>query len=275
MTTTVTAAATRERAVRPGDLRLLGKQVGYEQRAFWRNRTAAFFTFLLPVMFLMIFSTIFGNEDPQEVAGQQVPFVTFFVPGILAFGIVGTTFSNLAINLAYLRQMGVLKRVRGTPLPRWVYLAGLVGSAVITTLALTVVMLAIGVLVYDVAIRTETLPAVAVMLVLGTAAFSALGIAISSAIPNGDAAPAVTNALVLPLSFFSGVWFPVDEAPGWVSALAGLFPLKPLADGLQHAFLPGSEAPGLKAANVAWLVGWFVVGAVIAIRTFRWGARRD
>jgi ABC-2 type transport system permease protein len=272
---TATAASARGQAVRPGDLRLLVKQVGYEQRAFWRNRTAAFFTFLLPVMFLVIFSTIFGNQDPQEVGGQEVPFVTFFVPGILAFGIVGTTFSNLAINISYLREMGVLKRVRGTPLPRWIFLAGLVGSAVITTLALTAVMLTVGVLVYDVAIRTETLLAVAVMLVLGTAAFSALGLAISSAIPNGDAAPAVTNALVLPLSFFSGVWFSVDDAPQWVATLAGLFPLKPLADGLQHAFLPGSAAPGLKLANVLWLAGWFVVGAVIAVRTFKWGAGRE
>lgn len=272
--TTVTARETAARTVRRGDLRLLWKQVGYEQRAFWRNRTAAFFTFLLPVMFLFIFATIFGNER-EIIGGHEVRFATVFVPGILAFGVVGTTFSNLAINTAYQRQMGVLKRVSGTPLPRWVYLAGLIGSAVITTLVLTVVMLVIGFMVYDVSIRTETLVGSVGTLVLGTVAFSALGLAISSAIPNGDAAPAVTNALVLPLSFFSGVWFSTEDAPGWLTTVAGLFPMKPLVDGLQHAFLPGSEPPGLKLTNVLWLAGWFVVGAVVAIRTFKWSTQKD
>jgi ABC-2 type transport system permease protein len=271
---TATAAPTRDHAVRRGDLRLLGKQVRYEQRAFWRNRTAAFFTFLLPVMFLFIFATIFGNER-ENIGGQEVTFATFFVPGILGFGVVGTTFSNLAINIAYLRQMGVLKRVSGTPLPRWIFLSGLIGSAVITTLVLTAVMLVIGVLVYDVSVRADTLLGSIATLALGTMAFSALGLAISSAIPNGDAAPAVTNALVLPLSFFSGVWFSTEDAPEWLTTLAGLFPLKPLVDGLQHAFLPGSDPPGLKLANVLWLAGWFVAGAVVALRTFRWGTGRD
>jgi ABC-2 type transport system permease protein len=225
-------------------------------------------------MFLMIFATLNGN-DPVDVGRQEVPFVTFFVPGILAFGIVGTTFSNLVINIAYMRQMGVLKRIQGTPIPRWVYLSGLVGSAVITTLELTAIMLLIGRMLYDVQVRTDTLVGLIVMLVLGTAAFCALGLAISSVIPNADAAPAVTNALVLPLSFFSGVWFPLNDAPQWLTSLASVFPLKHLAEGLQHAFLPGSDAPGLQAANVAVLAAWFAGCAVMAVWKFRWGSGRD
>jgi ABC-2 type transport system permease protein len=114
-----------------------------------------------------------------------------------------------------------------------------------------------------------------VMLVLGTAAFSALGLALSSAIPNADSAPAVTNALVLPLSFFSGVWFPLNDAPKWLTTVAGIFPLKPFADGLQHAFLPGSSPPAMKAVNVASLLAWFVVSAVLAVWKFNWGAGGD
>jgi ABC-2 type transport system permease protein len=263
-----------DRAVRPGDFRLLRKQIGYEQRSFWRNRTRAFFAFLLPVMFLMIFATLNGN-DPVDVGTETVPFVTFFVPGILAFGIVGATFTNLVMSITYLRETGVLKRIQGTPIPRWVYLAGLVGSSVITTLELTAVMLLIGRVLYGVHVRSDTLVGFLVILVLGTAAFAALGLAVSSVIPNADAAPAVTNALVLPLSFFSGVWFPLNDAPAWLSTLAGIFPLKHLAEGLQHAFLPGSQPPGLRLVNVAWLVGWFVVAAALAVWKFRWGAGRD
>lgn len=251
---------------------LVLQQIRYEQRAFWRNRTAAFFTFLFPVMFLVIFASLNGN-DPVDSGGTTVPFVTLFVPGILAFGIVGTTFSNLAINMAERRQSGVLKRIQGTPLPRWVYLAGLIGSAVVTTIGFSAVVLIIGRVVYGVQPRLATAAALVVLIVLGTAAMSALGLAISSVIPNGDAAPAVTNAIVLPLSFFSGVWFPTDKAPRVLRVIADVFPLQPLAHGLQHAFLPSSAAPGLTAYDTGRLALWLVAGVAAAARWFRWTQR--
>lgn len=256
-----------------GDGQLALRQVRYAQRSFWRNKTAAFFTVLLPVMFLVIFASLNGNNQ-VAIGGAKVPFVTFFVPGILAYGIVGTTFSNLAINIADLRQTGVLKRIQGTPLPRWAYLGGLIGSAVVTTIAFTAVALLIGRLGYGVRPRGDTAAALVSTIVLGTAAMSALGLTISSVIPNGDAAPAVTNAIVLPLSFFSGVWFPVNKAPQLVQTIAAIFPLQPLADALRHAFLPGSAAPGFVWYDVWRLAAWLVVGAVAAGRWFRW-TRRD
>lgn len=254
------------------DVRLLLSQVRYDQRAFWRNRTAAFFTFLLPVMFLVIFALLNGNRL-VPFGGAQVPFLTLFVPGILAFGIVGTTFSNLAISIAGLRQTGVLKRVQGTPLPRWVYLGGLIGSAVLTTLEFSLLVLVLGRIAYGVQPRLATAPALVLMIVLGTAAMSALGLAISSIIPNGDAAPAVTNAIVLPLSFFSGVWFPTDEAPKALRLIAATFPLQPLAHGLQHAFLPSAAAPGLTLFDTGRLAVWVAVGVLAALRWFRWTQR--
>ncbi|MDQ1709754.1 MAG: type transport system permease protein [Frankiaceae bacterium] len=249
--------------------RLALHQLRYEQRAFWRNRTAAFFTFLLPVMFLLIFASLRGN-DPVEFGGAQVPFVTIFVPGILAYGITGTTFSNLAINVAGLRETGVLKRVQGTPLPRWVYLAGLIGSACVTTLALSIVVLVIGRAAYGVRPPSATALGLVLMVVLGTAAMSGLGLAISSVIPNREAAPAVTNAIVLPLSFFSGVWFPTETAPRALRLVAECFPLQPLAHGLQHAFLASTSAPGVTAFDAGRLAAWILAGIVAAVRWFRW-----
>jgi ABC-2 type transport system permease protein len=252
-----------------GDLQLALRQVRYEQRAFWRNRTAAFFTVLFPVMFLVVFASLNGNQRVVS-GGVKVPFVTLFVPGILAYGIVGTTFSNLAISVASLRQAGVLKRIQGTPLPRWAYLGGLIGSACVTTLAFSVVVLFIGRVAYGVRPRLATAPALVLMIVLGTAAMSGLGLAISSVIPNRDAAPAVTNAIVLPLSFFSGVWFPTDNAPRVLRVIADAFPLQPLAHGLQHAFLGRTAAPGLTLFDTGRLAAWMVVGTVAAIGWFRW-----
>ncbi|MEP7055805.1 MAG: ABC transporter permease [Actinomycetota bacterium] len=254
------------------DLQLALRQVRYEQRAFWRNRTAAFFTFLLPVMFLFIFASLNGN-DPVKFGGGEVPFVTLFVPGILAYGIVGTTFGNLAINIASLRQDGVLKRIQGSPIPRWVYLVGLIGSACATTVALAVVVLLIGRVGYGVKPPLATAPGLVVMILLGTAALSALGLAICSFIPNRDAAPAVTNAIVLPLSFFSGVWFPVDKAPRAVRVIAECFPLQPLAHGMQYLFLHKVPGPGLTLFDSVRLGAWIVVGVIAAIRFFRWAPR--
>ncbi len=275
----MTERAVTERPVtierRRGDLRLVARQVRYEHRAFWRNKVRAFFVFLLPVMFLFIFASLNGNAPTEVGATEKVRFVTFFVPGMLAFAIVGSTFSNLAIGLAYLRQYGILKRIQGTPLPRKVYLAGVIGGAVITTLQLTVLVLVIGKVFYDVDVRLETLPAFLVMVVLGTATFSALGIAITAIIPNGDAAPAVTNAAVLPLSFFSGVWFPIDDAPAWVGTIAGIFPMRPFAHSLQHAFFPFSDAPGFVIGDIVRLAVWLVVGTLISFRWFRWTDSRQ
>jgi len=250
-------------------LRLVVRQVSYEQRAFWRNRARAFFSFLFPVMFLFIFATLNGNARLTEGPFRGARFVTFFVPGILAYGITGTTFTNLAISLAYLREQGVLKRIEGTPLPRWVYLAGVVGSAIVLTVLLCAVTIGIGVVAYGVRVRTETLLALATTVVVGTAAWSALGLAVTGLLPNADAAPAVVNVIVLPMSFFSGVWFQVFK-PKWLVDVASWLPLRPLAEGMQHAFYSRTPAPGFLPRDLAVLAAWFVAGAVVATRTFRW-----
>jgi hypothetical protein len=157
----VSVAAAPETLTR--DLGLALWQVRYEQRAFWRNRARAFFAFLMPIMFLLIFGSIYHG---QRTGSENIPYDDYFVPGILTYGVIATTFINIAISTAILRDNGVLKRMRGTPLPRWTYIAGRVGSATVTTLEMTVLTLVIGWLGYGVHLRGSTLPGLLIALAL-------------------------------------------------------------------------------------------------------------
>ena len=168
---------TRARAVFPTaakhDLGLVLWQIRYEQRAYWRNRGRGIFTFVFPIMFLVIFGSLDNGTHIHSRGG--ISFDTFFVPGILAYGIIGTTYVNMAISTAILRDEGVLKRMQGTPLPRWAYIAARIGSTVLIMLAITVVTLVLGVVAYHVHVRGATLPGLIATLILGTAAFPRSG----------------------------------------------------------------------------------------------------
>jgi ABC-2 type transport system permease protein len=249
------------------DLGLAAWQALYEQRAFWRNRARAFFAFLMPIMFLVIFASIFGKQTISTREG--LPYNDFFVPGILAYGVIATTFFNMAISTAILRDSGVLKRMQGTPLPRWAYVAGRIASASVTTLAMTVLVLVIARLGYNVHLRSATLAGFLVSLVLGSACFTTLGIGIVRYIRNADAAPAVLNVAILPLTFISGIWFTTDNQPAWLRHIAEVFPVHALADALQYAFNPHTTGSGIKGSDVLTLAIWLVVGVVLMIRFLR------
>ncbi len=249
------------------DLSLAVWQALYEQRAFWRNRARAFFAFLMPIMFLVIFASIFGKQTISTRAG--LPYNDFFVPGILAYGIIATTFFNIAVSTAILRDQGVLKRMQGTPLPRWAYITGRIASACLTTLAMTVLVLVIARLGYNVHLRGATLAGFLVALALGTACFTTLGIGIVRFIRNAEAAPAVLNVAILPLTFISGIWFTTDNQPAWLRHIAEIFPVHALADALQYAFNPRTTGSGIKGDDVLTLAIWVLVGVGLMIRFLR------
>ena len=249
------------------DLGLLGWQIRYEQRSYWRNRGRGLFTFIFPLMFLVIFASLNKGVRLHNLGG--LPYDDFFVPGILAYGIIGTTYVNMAISTAVLRDQGILKRMQGTPLPRWAYIAARIGSTVLIVGAITVVTLALGAIAYGVDIRVATLPGLIVILVLGTAAFTTLGIGITRFISNAEVAPVIVNLTVLPLTFISGVWFPVNGMPKALEDIAKFFPIQPLADGLQYAFNPHTPAPGFNGADIRSLVIWTVVGVFLMLRSLQ------
>jgi ABC-2 type transport system permease protein len=243
-------------------------QFRYDQKTFWRDPTSVFFTVLLPLVFLFIFATIFGNETIDELGGIRL--ATYYVPGILTLAVVSATLVSPAISITQDRENGVLKRVRGTPLPSWVFIAGRVGNAVVISLLMTVLVTVIGRLVYDVALPDATLPALLITLVVGAGAFTCMGLALTVAIPSVDAAPAVTNAIALPLYFISGIFIPESEIPDGVLHFADVFPFRHFFEAFLAAFDPATSGAGIELGNLAVLVAWGVAGLVVAALWFRW-----
>lgn len=252
-------------------LALTLKQVRYQNRAFWRNPPAAFFTVLFPLMFLVIFNLLFGGG---EIPGTKVSLSNFYVPAITAFAVISASFTNIAMGVSISRDSGVLKRVRGTPLPAWSYMAARVIHSILIGLLLTAVATLAGALLYDVDLPTTTLPAVIVTVLLGAAAFSALGLAMTAAVPNAEAAPAVINGVILPLLFISDVYIPDNEAPGWLRAIANVFPVKHFSEALQTPFDPFETGTGFEWDHLSVLIIWGVIGLALAVRYFSWEPRR-
>ncbi len=255
-------------------LRLLRHQTRSDLKVFFRNPASVFFTFLLPLIFLFLFTTIFGNAE-IEVAGGVIKGATYYVPSILALSIVSTTVVSLAFSLVVARDREILKRVEATPLPRWVFLAGQVVTRIVVTLLLTVIVLLIGRLVYGVDIPTTTMPAVLVTLVVGAAAGCCLGFAMTLIIPNEDSAAAVTNGILLPLYFISGIFIPESELQKteWLLTVAGLFPVRHLFQAMLQAFDPAATGSAFAPRDLAIIAAWGVGGAAVAVWRFRFTPR--
>jgi ABC-2 type transport system permease protein len=246
-------------------------QFRYDQKVFWRNPASVFFTVMLPLIFLFIFATIFGNDDIEE---RGVKTTTYYVPAIVSLAVISATLQSLAINLTQDRERGLLKRVRGTPLPTPVFVAGRVGNSLVVSILMVVLVAVIGRLVYDVSLPEETIPAVLVTLAVGAFAFCCLGFALTAAIPSEDAAPAISNATVLPLYFISGIFIPDSEIPEGVLKVADLFPIRHFFEAFFTAWDPNTVGAGFEWGDLAIVAGWGVAGLLVAIFAFRWEPRR-
>ena len=237
---------------------LMFKQFAYENKAFWRNPAAAFFTFVFPLMFLVIFNGLFDETQ-------------FYVPAIGAFAVISACFTNIAMSVTIARDQGVLKRMRGTPLPPLSYLLGRVFHAVFIALVLVAIVTVAGALFYDVDPPSDPGRFLATLAV-GAASFCALGLAFTALIPNEEAAPAVVNAAVLPLSFVSDIFIPSDHAPAWMQTIADIFPTKHFAQAMLASFDPSFRA--WSGTDLVVIAIWGVVGLVAAMKFFSWEPRR-
>jgi ABC-2 type transport system permease protein len=249
------------------DLGLAGWQVRYEQRAYWRNRGRGLFTFAFPLMFLLIFASL--DRDQHLASRGGIPEDDFLVPGILAYAVIATTFTNLAMGTAILRDQGVLKRMQGTPLPRWAYIAARIASTFLVALVMTVVVVAAGALIWGLSLRVGALPELIVTLLLGTAAFTTIGIGITRFIPSAESGPVVVNLLILPLSFISNIWFPTDSLPSGLKTIASIFPIKALANALEFAFDPRHHGAGLDGSALRALAIWTALGIWLMLSFLR------
>jgi ABC-2 type transport system permease protein len=254
------------------DLKRALLQVWYTNKAFRRNPAAAFFTLVFPIMFLVIFSVIFGNNQMHLAVGVTVNVATFYVPAIAAFSVITACYTNIAMGLTFSRDAGVLKRTRGSPLPAWVFLFGRIVHSVLIAVLLVAICAAFGAIFYHATLPTRTLPAFALTLVIGAAAFCALGVAMTAAIPNADAAPAVVNASILPLLFISNVFIPLNNPPAWLDLISKVFPVRHFADALIGSFF-ALNGSGLQGEDLLIVGVWGLAGLLISLRFFSWEPR--
>lgn len=249
------------------------RQVRYENKSFWRNPAAAFFTFAFPLLFLILFNLLFGHQKTNYF-GHRVSTSTFYVPAIAAFSVITASFTNLAMNVTFAREQGVLKRKRGTPMPPIAYLGAKILHAALIALLLVVIIAGFGKLFYSVSLPTHTMPAFLISLVVGALSFCAMGLAITAAVPNADAAPAVVNAIILPLLFISDIFIPLNNAPQWLTTVAKIFPIWHFSEAMQHAFNPFETGSGLEVKDLLIVAAWGVAALILAIRYFRWEPAR-
>lgn len=253
---------------RPGTIPLLRQQTGYQAKIFFRTPIAAFFTLIFPLMLLFLFGALFGTGEIPELG---ITFVQFFTPALAVFSAANATFSNIGVGTAYQRDEGILKRVRGTPLPAWIFMGGKIVASTLIAAMSVVLMMGVGVLVYGIEIYPRSLPAATVTFLVGTACFASLGLLVAAVSPTGNAATAITNATLLPLAFLSGLFIPItDSSPAWLTTVADIFPLSYFHEAFAAAFLPGTTGAQFDWGSLGYMALWGVVALLLGIRWFKW-----
>jgi ABC-2 type transport system permease protein len=245
-------------------------QVRYVNKAFWRNPASAFFTFAFPLMFLVIFTSLLGNNS-VHIGLRTVNTSTYYVASMAAFAVITACYTNVATTITFQRDAGVLKRTNGTPLPAGSFLGARMVHALLVSVLLVVLTTAFGWAFYNADVPAGiTLLRFLVVLVVGAAAFCALGLAITAVIPNADASLAIVNATILPLLFLSGIFIPFGNGtPGWIEWIARIFPVKHFADGMQAGYL----GTAFSWTDVLVVAAWGLAGMLLAIRFFSWEPR--
>ncbi|MGI8512204.1 MAG: ABC transporter permease [Solirubrobacteraceae bacterium] len=241
---------------------LTWRQYRLERRMFWRNPSAAFFNFLFPLILLGLFGAVFSADQAS---------LNVIVPGIAGMSVMSTTFTALAFNMTFLRESGVLTRLRGTPLPAGVYLAGIALNAITNTVVQIGIIVVAGRLFFDIGWPQQWLE-LAVFVAAGVVCFASLGVALSHVIPNFDSAPAYVNAIFLPVIFISGVFYDAGQAPAFLKDIAEALPLTHVIDGLSGAMVTGTGL-GDNLSGLAVIGLWSVAGIVLAVRGFSWEQR--
>jgi ABC-2 type transport system permease protein len=248
---------------------LVVHQLRYDALSFLRNRQGRFFTLALPVVFLVIFCALFGNGT-VHVLGGTMKESTYYVPGLVGFGLIQAAFANLVVSVTTQRESGLLKRRRSTPEPAWVLIASRSLLAIGTAAVIAAALVLIGVLAYGATPPGRTVPAIAVTIAIGASTFCALGYALVTAINSADSAQPVIQMVMLPLYFISGVFVPEAQIPHWLREIANLFPVRHLQQALLKAFNPHTVGAGFAWTDLLVLALWGAIGLAIAVRRFGW-----
>jgi len=266
---TQSSGAAGPSAAARGLLALLAHEVSYDIRASVRNPRARFFTFIFPVVLLVIFTGVFGHGT-TIIDGQRVQLSRFYVPGILTLSIVVAAYSNLVVSITTLRETGVLKRRRATPAPPALLIAGQAIATLATVTVMGVILLVLGKVAYGVGIAPAALAALACTAAVGTLAFACVGYAVSGVIGSPESAQPVVQATTLPLWFLSGVFIPTHNLSGALHTIGTLFPVEHLAASLQLAAIHGSFASAISPTDLLVLAAWGVAALAFATWRFSW-----
>lgn len=252
-------------------LRLTAVQLRYVNKAFWRNPASAFFTFAFPLMFLVIFTSLLGHYTVR-LGDKTIDTSTYYVASMGCFAAITACFNNIAMTVSVQREEGILKRIGGTPLPAASFLGARIVHAMGISVLLVALTAAFGHVVYDAGIPGGlTLLRFVVTVLVGSAAFCALGLAVTAVIPNSDAAAPIVNAIILPVEFLSGIFIAFDNStPTWILWVARVFPVRHFAVGMQAGFL----GTAFSWTDVLVVAAWGVGGLLLAIRFFSWEPRR-
>jgi ABC-2 type transport system permease protein len=257
--------------VRRSDLRLLRRWALARLISVRRTPRALFFTLAFPIILLVLLNST-GSGNTVDVPGGKVDFAQYFTPSIGVYAFAVSCYVAPIFGLATARELGTLKRIRGTPLSPWIYVTAWIGATILVGLAATTLMFIVSVAAFGVHIYPHLLPAAIVTAVLGSASLCAVGMAVSTFVQRADTAPAIANLTLFPLLFLSGVFFPLEGAPDWVVSIAGIFPLKHIVEAFTACFSPYTQGSGFSAGNLAAIAAWGVLGLVVAVRRFRWEA---
>jgi len=243
----------------------------YDLRTLVRNRQSQFFALALPVLFLVIFASVFGSSgNTTAVAGGRISTSAYYVPGIIALAVIAACFGNLMASVTGQRERGALKRRRATPVPAASVIVGRVLTAVVIAVAMAAVLLGTGWAAYGAHVPGRTALAFAVTVVTGAASFCCLGYALTSFIRNEDAALPTATAITLPLYFISGVFVAVTVLPHWLADVGEIFPVRHLANALLVAYNPHTTGLGFAGRDLLIVAAWGVAGLLIALRKFSW-----
>jgi ABC-2 type transport system permease protein len=262
----------------PGLLRASTARSRVELKSSFRNKQSLVFTLALPVLLLLVFGSIFSGR----VEGTDTDFKQVFVAGIIAAGVMSTAFTSLAMSVALERELGLLRRLAGSPMPKGAYFIGKVVRVIVTSMLETMILLVLGVALFGLKLPTDVQhwQTFAWVMALGVSSCTLIGLAYCALVPNARSASAVITPPFLVLQFISGVFYPFSQLPPWMQTIASFFPLKWMTQGFRYAFLPDSfkivesghewNLPGIAIA----LIAWTVVGSVLTAMTFQWrGAR--
>jgi len=253
-----------------GDLRIVARQIYYEQLNFWLNPIGAIFTVGFSVVFLVLVGSTAGHQRSSAIGGGLL--IGYYVPGFIAYGVMAACFNTLAINVVVRREVGLLKRVRLSPLPTWAMLAAISASALIISTVQVVLVLLIGRYGYSVPFPHNP-AAFIVVLIIGGASFTALGLGVSTLIPNQEAGAPVTSIVFFVLLFLSGLWFPLPSGSG-LAQFSSYLPVRHMIIGVYDASIAQKGVSSWPWHDIFVMALWGLAAGLVAIRRWSWAPRQ-